>query len=81
MKSLVWFRSDIRMDDNPALREACTNYSEVHAIYLYSPKQLNTHNESNVKIDFLIQNLTILTNNLNKFNIPLLIILVIMLTS
>ena len=71
MKSLVWFRSDIRMDDNPALREACTNYSEVHAIYLYSPKQLNEHNESNVKIDFLIQNLTILTNNLNKFNIPL----------
>ena len=71
MKSLVWFRSDIRMDDNPALREACANYSEVHAIYLYSPKQLNAHNESNVKIDFLIQNLTILTNNLNKFNIPL----------
>ena len=71
MKSLVWFRSDIRMDDNPALREACANYSEVHAIYLYSPKQLNTHNESNVKIDFLIQNLTILNNNLNKFNIPL----------
>ena len=71
MKSLVWFRSDIRMDDNPALREACTNYSEVHAIYLYSPKQLNAHNESNVKIDFLIQNLTILNNNLNKFNIPL----------
>jgi len=71
MKSLVWFRSDIRMDDNPALREACANYSEVHAIYLYSPKQLNAHNESNVKIDFLIQNLTILNNNLNKFNIPL----------
>ena len=71
MKSLVWFRSDIRMDDNPALREACANYSEVHAIYLYSPKQLNTHNESNVKIDFLIQNLTVLANNLNKFNIPL----------
>ena len=59
------------MDDNPALREACANYSEVHAIYLYSPKQLNAHNESNVKIDFLIQNLTILNNNLNKFNIPL----------
>ena len=71
MKSLVWFRSDIRMDDNPALREACTNYSEVHAIYLYSPKQLNAHNESNIKIDFLIQNLAVLANNLNKFNIPL----------
>jgi deoxyribodipyrimidine photo-lyase len=71
MKSLVWFRSDIRMDDNPALREACANYSEVHAIYLYSPKQLNAHNESNIKIDFLIQNLAVLANNLNKFNIPL----------
>ena len=30
MKSLVWLRSDLRIDDNPALRHACINYDEVH---------------------------------------------------
>ena len=57
MKSLVWLRTDLRLNDNPALKEACTKYSEVHAIYVYSAQQLSEHNESNIKIDFLIQNL------------------------
>ena len=74
MKSLVWLRSDLRLNDNPALKEACANYSEVHAIYVYSPQQLSEHNESNVKIDFLIQNLIHLENNLSELNIPLTII-------
>jgi len=30
MKSLVWFRSDLRIHDNPALREACIHFDEVH---------------------------------------------------
>ena len=73
MKSLVWFRSDLRLNDNPALKEACANYSEVHAIYVYSPQQLSEHNESNVKIDFLIQNLIHLENNLNELKLFLLL--------
>ena len=39
MKALVWLRNDLRMDDNPALREACKLSEEVHAIYIYSQKQ------------------------------------------
>ena len=74
MKSLVWLRSDLRLNDNPALKEACTKCSEVHAIYIYSAQQLTKHNESNVKIDFLIQNLNHLANNLSKLNIPLTIL-------
>ena len=31
MKSLVWFRGDLRLDDNPALRNACENSEEVSA--------------------------------------------------
>ena len=74
MKSLVWLRSDLRLNDNPALKEACAKYSEVHAIYIYSAQQLSKHNESNVKIDFLIQNLIHLAKNLSQLNIPLTII-------
>jgi len=36
MKSIIWFRNDLRLDDNPSLREACKNSSELHAIFLYS---------------------------------------------
>ncbi len=74
MKSIIWFRNDLRLDDNPSLREACKNSSEVHAIFLYSHEQLKKHNEANVKIDFLINNLQCLTVKLQKLNIPLTII-------
>jgi deoxyribodipyrimidine photo-lyase len=74
MKSLVWLRSDLRLNDNPALKEACTKSLEVQAIYIYSAQQLSRHNESNVKIDFLIQNLNHIAKNLNQLNIPLTII-------
>ncbi|MDA7702502.1 DNA photolyase family protein [Gammaproteobacteria bacterium] len=74
MKSIIWFRNDLRLDDNPSLREACKNSSELHAIFLYSYDQLKKHNEANVKIDFLIKNLQCLDVNLQKLNIPLTII-------
>ena len=74
MKSIIWFRNDLRLDDNPSLREACKNSSELHAIFLYSHGQLEKHNEANVKIDFLIKNLQCLNVSLQKLNIPLTII-------
>ena len=74
MKSLVWFRNDLRMDDNPALREACKSSEEVHAIYIYSQNQNKEHNEANCKINFFIENLKDLSKSLSKVNIPLTII-------
>ena len=74
MKTLVWFRNDLRIHDNPALKAACQNSSTVSAIFIFSQKQFKEHNESNVKIDFLIQNLFHLSKKLNKLNIPLTII-------
>ncbi len=74
MKVLVWLRNDLRMDDNPALREACKLSEEVHAIYIYSQNQNKEHNEANCKIDFFIQNLKDLSKSLSKVNIPLTII-------
>ena len=74
MKSLMWFRNDLRMDDNPALRAACKSSDEVHAIYLYSQNQNDKHNEANCKTEFFIENLKSLGNSLAKINIPLMII-------
>ena len=74
MKGLVWFRNDIRMDDNPSLKRAFEECDSVITIYAWSPEQLKTHNEANIKQDFLIQNLKSLGVNLNAVNVPLLII-------
>lgn len=74
MKSLVWFRNDLRMDDNPALRAACSKSEEVHGVYIYSENQLKLHNEANCKIEFMIQNLKSLEQSLKKLNIPLTVI-------
>ena len=74
MKSLMWFRNDLRMDDNPALREACKSSDEVHAIYIYSQNQNNNHNEANCKTEFFIENLKALERELSNINIPLNII-------
>ena len=54
MKSLVWFRSDLRLHDTPAIKKASIVSDEVHAVYVYSNEQLRAHNEANVKVDFLI---------------------------
>jgi len=74
MKSLVWLRNDLRMDDNPALRSACINSDEVSCIYIYSKEQIKLHNEANCKIEFIISNLKNLSNSLKKINIPLTIV-------
>ena len=71
MKGIVWFRSDLRVDDNPALNAALSNCDEVLAIYIFSQSQWEIHNESNIKQEFLFNNLTSLEESLLKLNIPL----------
>ena len=74
MKSLVWLRSDIRLDDNPAIKNAFIQSEFVHVLYLYSKKQLKLHNESDIKISFLIENLRDFGNSLDLLNVGLTII-------
>ena len=73
MKGLVWFRSDLRTDDNPALKSAFEQCDELIAIYLYSPKQATLHNESNIKNDFIIKNLKTLGSKLKSLNVSFVI--------
>ena len=74
MKGIVWFRSDLRIDDNPALNAALSSCKEVLAIYIFSQLQWKIHNESNIKHEFLLNHLTHLKDSLSKLNIPLIAI-------
>ena len=66
MKSLVWLRNDLRMDDNPSLQKACASSNEVHCIYIYSLEQIKIHNGANCKVEFIINNLKSLNKSLKE---------------
>ena len=73
--NLIWFRSDLRVDDNPALYHACnTSDNPVVAVYLYSPGQMKTHGIGRNQQRLLSLALLNLEAELTKFNIPLIII-------
>jgi deoxyribodipyrimidine photo-lyase len=74
VRGAVWFRSDLRVDDNPALVDATITCKEVIGVYIFSEHQWALHNESNIKHEFLLNNLNKLEKSLNKLNIPLIAI-------
>ena len=71
MNGLIWLRSDLRIDDNPALSMASNECKKLVCIYLLSEKEWKTHNNANVKLDFIVRNLESLSEDLQKLNIPL----------
>ena len=71
VRGAIWFRSDLRIDDNPALIKALHKCEEVIGVYVFSDSQWNLHNESNIKHEFLINNLIDLEKSLDRLNIPL----------
>ncbi|HSB97362.1 MAG TPA: deoxyribodipyrimidine photo-lyase [Spongiibacteraceae bacterium] len=73
MTSLVWFRNDLRVDDNTALREALAEHKKIAAVFYAIPEQWRAHDMAPVKAEFLWRNLECLRIELNKINIPLLV--------
>ena len=74
MKSVCWFRNDLRVLDNPAFYHCCQNSEEVIAIFFVNRKQWLEHNDAEVKVNFWIRNLDSLQQKLNALNIPLVIL-------
>jgi len=74
VRGAIWFRSDLRLDDNPALTNALSHCEEVIGVYIFSAAQWNLHNESNIKHEFLLNNLQDLEQSLARLNIPLIAI-------
>eukprot|EP00842_Homolaphlyctis_polyrhiza_P005469 jgi/Hompol1/5923/HPOL_002126-RA len=71
--SLVWFRSDLRLKDNPALFSACTTGGPVLALFVVSLGEWKNHNVGAVKIDFMLRNVRRLSAALQAINIPLIV--------
>lgn len=75
MRALVWFRSDLRLADNPALHNACRDSDQgVVAVYAVTLDQWTAHDEAPVKVGFRLRNLAMLSAALAEKNIALKII-------
>ncbi|CAD6509478.1 deoxyribodipyrimidine photo-lyase [Candidatus Profftia tarda] len=69
--NVVWFRNDLRVQDNRALYEACKNpLAKVISVYIATPGQWKKHNMSPRQAKFINQHLQCLVKNLAKKNIP-----------
>ena len=72
MKSVVWFRRDLRVADNRALYHACKHSPDgVIGLYIVTPAQWREHDDANCKIRFWMDSLKDLSLQLSKLNIPL----------
>lgn len=72
MRALMWFRTDLRLRDNPALHSAARDATRgVVALFVLSPKDWERHDDAPAKIDFVLRNLRELSKELEGRNIAL----------
>ena len=79
MNSLLWFRNDLRIDDNPALHHFLNQSSSTNsrkAIFFISEKQWLAHDWSPIKVDFIRRHAEDFVKVLSKYNITLSLVLV-----
>ncbi len=77
MRSLVWFRNDLRVSDNTALHAAtrpAQSGDGCVALFVIAPSQWKRHDYAPARVDFILRNLAILSKSLAELNIPLRII-------
>ncbi|MCG8381586.1 MAG: deoxyribodipyrimidine photo-lyase [Gammaproteobacteria bacterium] len=74
MTQLVWFRSDLRVHDHAALSHACQRGESVIALACICSQQSLEAGESSAKQSLWRRGLSVLRSSLEKFNIPLKII-------
>lgn len=73
MKSLMWFRADLRYQDNTALAAAVATADELLGIFIVTPKTWQQRDASAIKIQFILENLRCLQKTLTAHGIPLLV--------
>ncbi len=84
--NLVWFRNDLRVQDNHSLKAACNNEGDVIAVYCFDPKyyeesdfgmdlpfELPFTKTGKYRAQFIIEAIENLRKNLASHNIPLLV--------
>ncbi|MEM8757333.1 MAG: deoxyribodipyrimidine photo-lyase [Planctomycetota bacterium] len=75
MRTLVWFRSDLRVAENDALYYARSKADAgVVAVFTICPEQWREHDWGTMKVDFIRRSLIELQKSLAELNIPLKIV-------
>ena len=74
---LIWFRNNLRTQDNSSLKKAIDNHKKVIAIFFFDPKNFEKEifgfkKTEKFRAKFLIETITDLKENLAKLNITLL---------
>mgnify|MGYP003615703446 FL=1 len=77
-KGLVWFRNDLRVNDNESLTNAIAENDTVIAVYFFDPRHYQETSFGFIKTEkfrakFLVETVTELKENLEKLNISLLV--------
>lgn len=70
MRTLVWFRNDLRVHDNPALLHA-SNHGEVIGVFCICAPQWRSHDVGDRRVAFLLDSLHALATDLDDLGIPL----------
>lgn len=71
-KHLVWFRQDLRVADNIALKRACEDQSaSVYGIYIATPEQWRAHDMAPIREQFIRAHVASLNESLKQLGIPL----------
>ncbi|MCX7133314.1 deoxyribodipyrimidine photo-lyase [Aeromonas sp.] len=68
---LVWFRNDLRLADNPALRHVCAEMGEVAALFVISPTQWRQHKMAPIRQRFMLAQVDALGRELAALGIQL----------
>ncbi|MEO6346595.1 MAG: deoxyribodipyrimidine photo-lyase, partial [Aquaticitalea sp.] len=75
--ALIWFRNDLRVNENVVLDEALKNDNNVIAVYFFDPRHFEPtrygfNKTEKFRAKFLIETITDLKHKLSKLNITLL---------
>ncbi len=78
MNNLIWFRNDLRTQDNQSLFQACKKANKVIGVYCLDPRQFEVNKHGFKKTEkfrakFLLETIRDLKNKLSQLNIPLFI--------
>ena len=68
-KAVVWFRDDLRINDNPALSNASNNHEVVSALYIFNENEFSNKREAQKW--WVYKSLENLKSELKKYNINL----------
>lgn len=74
MKSLVWFKKDLRLHDQLALYHACKQGTDgVIGLYIIDPAMWRQHHVAHCHIEFILRGLQTLRADLEEIGIPLIV--------